>query len=149
MLLVAVSLATLVLLSLSAFQITLAAGAPFGRFAWGGASRVLPVRQRIASVASLAIYGLMASFSAAKGRLRSDLAGKLDRTRHLDHRLLSCGEHWIERNVEEPRRTAGHDTGSHRSCDPVLYRLAVIKTPDQRHDAATIGPSQRIVSPPA
>ena len=37
-----------------------------GRFAWGGASRVLPVRQRIASVASLAIYGLMASFPLQK-----------------------------------------------------------------------------------
>ncbi|PYG59323.1 hypothetical protein [Rhizobium sp. UGM030330-04] len=66
MLLVAVSLATLILLALSAFQVTLAAGAPFGRFAWGGASRVLPVRQRIASVASLAIYGLMASFPLQK-----------------------------------------------------------------------------------
>ncbi|MCA2373371.1 hypothetical protein ATU3B_17220 [Agrobacterium genomosp. 3 str. CIP 111-78] len=66
MMLVAVSLATLILLALSAFQVTLAAGAPFGRFAWGGASCVLPVKQRIASVASLAIYGLMASFPLQK-----------------------------------------------------------------------------------
>ncbi|NTZ90006.1 hypothetical protein [Agrobacterium tumefaciens] len=64
--LVAVSLATLILLILSAFQIALAAGAPFGRLAWGGAHRVLPVKQRIASVASVAIYAFIASFPLQK-----------------------------------------------------------------------------------
>jgi len=66
MLLVAVSLATFILLVLSAFQITLAAGAPLGRFAWGGEHRVLPATQRIASVGSVAIYALAASFPLQK-----------------------------------------------------------------------------------
>ena len=66
MLLVAVSLATLILFALSAFQIALAAGAPFGRFAWGGEHRVLPATQRLASMASVAIYALVASFPLQK-----------------------------------------------------------------------------------
>jgi hypothetical protein len=66
MLLVAVSLATLILLALSAFQIVLVAGAPLGRFAWGGEHRVLPATQRIASVGSVAIYALAASLPLQK-----------------------------------------------------------------------------------
>ncbi|MDH7800058.1 MULTISPECIES: hypothetical protein [unclassified Rhizobium] len=66
MLLVAVSLTTLILLALCAFQIALAAGAPLGRFAWGGEQRVLPATQRIASLASVAIYALAASFPLQK-----------------------------------------------------------------------------------
>lgn len=57
-------IATLILLVLSAFQIALAAGAPLGHFAWGGHHRVLPVRQRTASVSALAIYALVVSFVA-------------------------------------------------------------------------------------
>lgn len=74
MLLVAVSLATFILLVLSAFQITLAAGAPLGRFAWGGEHRVLPATQRIASVGSVAIYALAASFPLQKAA--SSLSGR-------------------------------------------------------------------------
>ena len=69
--LVAVSVATLILLALSAFQIALAAGAPFGRFAWGGEYRVLPAMQRIASVVSVPIYALAASFPLQKAGLVS------------------------------------------------------------------------------
>lgn len=64
--LIAVSLATLILLFLSIFQIALAAGAPFGRFAWGGEYSILPATQRIASVASVPIYSLAASFLLQK-----------------------------------------------------------------------------------
>lgn len=64
--LVAMSLATLILLVLSGFQIALAAGAPFGRFAWGGGNRVLPVRQRIASTACPLVYVFFASFPLQK-----------------------------------------------------------------------------------
>lgn len=63
---VAVSLATLILLVLCVFQIALAAGAPFGRLAWGGAHRLLPVRQRIASAAAPLIYAFFASFPLQK-----------------------------------------------------------------------------------
>ncbi|UNZ50882.1 hypothetical protein [Agrobacterium tumefaciens] len=63
---VALSLATLILLILSLFQIALAAGAPFGRLAWGGTHRVLPVRQRIASAASPLIYAFFSSFPLQK-----------------------------------------------------------------------------------
>jgi len=63
---VAVSLITLILLVLSLFQIALAAGAPFGRLAWGGAHTVLPERQRRASAAIPLIYALFASFPLQK-----------------------------------------------------------------------------------
>ncbi|NSZ62136.1 hypothetical protein G6L16_002160 [Agrobacterium tumefaciens] len=69
MLLVAVSLATLIILALCAFQIVLAAGAPFGRFAWGGEHSVLPVAQRFTSVAAVTVYILAASFPLQKAGL--------------------------------------------------------------------------------
>ena len=45
---------------LALFQIALAAGAPWGRFAWGGAQAKLPVALRIGSVVSLLIYSACA-----------------------------------------------------------------------------------------
>ena len=66
MLLVAVSLATFILLALCAFQIVLAAGAPFGRFVWGGEHRVLPVAQRFASLAAVVECILAASLPLQK-----------------------------------------------------------------------------------
>lgn len=53
--------ATVLLGLLAVFQLALAAGAPFGRFAWGGQSRVLPLRLRIGSVVSIVIYALIAA----------------------------------------------------------------------------------------
>ncbi|HXC19655.1 MAG TPA: hypothetical protein VNT80_07075 [Acidimicrobiales bacterium] len=41
---------------LSIFQISLAAGLPFGRAAFGGANRVLPTKLRLASGASAAVF---------------------------------------------------------------------------------------------
>lgn len=50
-----------ILAGLAIFQILLAAGAPFGRYAWGGQhERVLPTRLRIASLSSVLIYVLVA-----------------------------------------------------------------------------------------
>lgn len=46
---------------LALFQIALAAGAPMGRFAWGGAQARLPVALRIGSVVSLLIYSVCAA----------------------------------------------------------------------------------------
>ncbi|MCW2699982.1 MAG: conserved rane protein of unknown function [Blastococcus sp.] len=45
---------------LAVFQAALIAGAPLGRFAWGGQHVVLPRRLRIGSAASIALYALFA-----------------------------------------------------------------------------------------
>jgi hypothetical protein len=55
---IAALLAVLTLLAL--LQISLAAGAPLGRLAWGGQHRILSNRQRVGSILSAAIYGLIA-----------------------------------------------------------------------------------------
>ncbi len=41
---------------LTGLQSALAAGAPLGRFAWGGRYRVLPTRLRAASLVTIALY---------------------------------------------------------------------------------------------
>ncbi|MCW2534874.1 MAG: conserved rane protein of unknown function [Modestobacter sp.] len=45
---------------LAVFQLLLVAGAPLGRFAWGGQNVVLPTSLRIGSAVSIALYGLFA-----------------------------------------------------------------------------------------
>lgn len=54
---------------LTVFQVTLAAGAPLGRLAWGGQHRVLPTRNRIASLASVAVYALIALVALDRSEL--------------------------------------------------------------------------------
>lgn len=49
-----------ILAALALFQLALAAGAPLGRFAWGGAHERLPRRLRIASAASIFLYAVFA-----------------------------------------------------------------------------------------
>jgi hypothetical protein len=51
---------TVVLIGLVCFQVALAAGAPLGNFAWGGAHRVLPKQLRIASAVTTFIYAATA-----------------------------------------------------------------------------------------
>ena len=46
--------------ALGLFQLSLAAGAPLGRLAWGGGHRVLPRALRIGSLVSILIYALLA-----------------------------------------------------------------------------------------
>lgn len=58
-----------ILLLLTIFQCALIAGAPLGHFAWGGQHKVLPVRLRIGSVVSIAIYGLLAVLVASRAEL--------------------------------------------------------------------------------
>lgn len=53
-------LLTVILTLLAVFQIALAAGAPWGRFAWGGQHRVLPRNLRIGSVIAVVIYAVTA-----------------------------------------------------------------------------------------
>lgn len=48
------------LAALAVFQIALAAGAPWGRFAWGGAHRVLPRRLRVGSAIAVGLYAAFA-----------------------------------------------------------------------------------------
>ena len=57
---------TVVLGAVAVFQIALAAGAPLGRFAWGGAHRVLPTRLRVGSLVSVAVYALIAVLAWAR-----------------------------------------------------------------------------------
>ena len=52
--------ATLILAALAVFQAALIAGAPIGRFAWGGQHRVLPTKLRIGSAVSIVLYALFA-----------------------------------------------------------------------------------------
>ncbi|MGR2751833.1 hypothetical protein [Agromyces arachidis] len=51
---------TVILALLAVFQLALALGAPIGRFAWGGAHRVLPARLRIGSLVSIVMYAVIA-----------------------------------------------------------------------------------------
>jgi hypothetical protein len=48
------------LAALAVFQLALVAGAPLGRFAWGGGSTVLPTRLRVGSAVSVLIYAVIA-----------------------------------------------------------------------------------------
>lgn len=61
---VIIGLATLAGLFL--FQIALIAGAPIGRFAWGGQHDILPRTLRISSGSSLILYGVFAAFLLEK-----------------------------------------------------------------------------------
>ena len=63
--------ATLVLAGLAVFQLLLASGRPWGRFAWGGQHDVLPTRWRIGSLVSVVLYAVMAA-------LLLDRAGVVD-----------------------------------------------------------------------
>jgi hypothetical protein len=58
-----------VTVALALFQIALAAGAPWGRFAWGGAQAKLPVALRIGSVVSLFIYSACAAIVSDRAKL--------------------------------------------------------------------------------
>jgi hypothetical protein len=49
-----------ILAALAVFQAALIAGAPIGRFAWGGQHDVLPPRLRIGSVVSIVLYAAFA-----------------------------------------------------------------------------------------
>lgn len=68
---VAALVGVVVLGCLAVFQVSLIAGAPLGRFAWGGQHAVLPTALRIGSAVSLVLYGLFAA-------LILQVAGALD-----------------------------------------------------------------------
>ena len=53
-------LGVLVLGCLAVFQVALVAGAPWGRFAWGGQHVVLPTGLRVGSAVSVVVYAVVA-----------------------------------------------------------------------------------------
>ncbi len=57
---IALVAALVVLGALAVGQVLLAAGAPLGRFAWGGAHDVLPRRLRVGSIVAVVLYGVFA-----------------------------------------------------------------------------------------
>jgi len=68
----AFAIAGLILLAILAIgQLALAAGAPLGRFAWGGRHDVLPRNLRIGSVVAVLIYVVFALFLLSKAGLVS------------------------------------------------------------------------------
>jgi hypothetical protein len=65
-----------VLAGLTVFQAALIAGAPVGRFAWGGQHNVLPGKLRIGSAVSIALYVLFAYVGLAKAGLAPPLVNE-------------------------------------------------------------------------
>lgn len=59
-------LACVVLFGLMVFQVALILGAPIGKYAWGGAHKVLPLSLRIGSLISIFLYILFGYIILAK-----------------------------------------------------------------------------------
>lgn len=62
---IAASIALILLALLTLFQIALIAGAPLGTFAWGGQQRVLPAKMRAGSVVAVFLYTFFAALAAS------------------------------------------------------------------------------------
>jgi len=68
--------ATALLLGVGSFQIALALGAPWGRFAWGGAhGGTLPDNLRVASTVSSVVYASLAALALSGPRTPSRQRG--------------------------------------------------------------------------
>ena len=65
--------ASVLLAALVVFQGALIAGAPLGRYAWGGQHKVLPTRLRMGSATSIVLYVLFAYVALAKSSLAPPL----------------------------------------------------------------------------
>jgi hypothetical protein len=74
MIMTAAVLGCVLLAGLAVFQGLLVAGAPLGRFAWGGQHRVLPTRLRIGSVVAIVTYALVAVVLVAAVRQAGGVA---------------------------------------------------------------------------
>lgn len=66
-------LATAILGGLAVFQVALVAGAPIGRYAWGGQHRVLPRNLRIGSAVSVILYTVFAYVALARAGLAAPM----------------------------------------------------------------------------
>jgi hypothetical protein len=68
--------ACVLLAALAVFQAALIAGAPLGRFAWGGQHNVLPAKLRIGSATSIILYVLFAYVAIAKAGMAPPLVNQ-------------------------------------------------------------------------
>ena len=68
--------ASVILAGVGVFQALLAAGAPLGRFAWGGRHRVLPIGFRIASAVAIPLYATMIVVMLDRAGITSVLPGE-------------------------------------------------------------------------
>lgn len=66
-----------VLTGLAVFQLLLAAGLPFGHFAWGGQSKVLPPRLRLGSALSVGVYAVFAFIALERAEVTNVFAAPL------------------------------------------------------------------------
>lgn len=66
-----------ILACLAIFQIALIAGAPIGKYSWGGAHMILPPKLRIASASSIVLYALFAVILLCKAGVLSLLGGRV------------------------------------------------------------------------
>ena len=73
---VAAIAACILMAALAVFQAALIAGAPLGRFAWGGQHDVLPAKLRIGSATSIALYVLIAYVALAKAGVAPPLVSE-------------------------------------------------------------------------
>ena len=69
--------ACVLLAALAVFQAALIAGAPLGRFAWGGQHHVLPTKLRIGSATSIVLYVLFAYVALAKADMAAPLVDQV------------------------------------------------------------------------
>ncbi|MGY4540970.1 hypothetical protein ACVWY0_000878 [Arthrobacter sp. UYNi723] len=72
----AATTACVLLAALAVFQAALVAGAPLGRFAWGGQHNVLPTKLRIGSATSIILYVLFAYVALAKAGMAAPLVNQ-------------------------------------------------------------------------
>lgn len=109
-----------VLAGLGLFQTALAAGAPLGRFAWGGVHRVLPSRLRVGSVVAIAVY-------AAIGLVALDRAGFLDalpdRTSEVAMWII-VAYLWLATGLNAMSRSVAERA----AMTPIAFVLAVLGT---------------------
>ncbi|MET3176140.1 UNVERIFIED_ORG: hypothetical protein ABIB52_004014 [Arthrobacter sp. UYCu721] len=68
--------ACVLLAALAVFQAALIAGAPLGRFAWGGQHNVLPAKLRSGSATSIILYVLSAYVALAKAGMAAPLVNQ-------------------------------------------------------------------------
>lgn len=65
------------LTALAVFQLMLAAGLPFGRFAWGGQHIVLPRQLRVGSALSIVAYAIFAFIALERADITNAFPARL------------------------------------------------------------------------
>ena len=89
---------TVILAALAVFQLALAAGAPLGRFAWGGSHEVLPPRLRVGSLVSIA-YSKDIKPKDTGVKTHVEFAGLLWIAADRSAVLVSGSKRWVDADV--------------------------------------------------